>query len=222
MGELRLSVVIADDDAVVRRAIRDLLQEAGIVVAAEASNGRDAVELAVHYRPDVVLMDVSMPLMDGLVAARELARKAPEVRVVMLSNVEDEDVVVLSFKAGAVGFVTKSTGLARLPEVVRSAAAGEATIPRRFTAALVTEIRQPSSPPGTRPVRSALTSREWEVLDLLAAGARPEDVADRLVISLETVRSHTKNLRRKLGAPSGDLAEAARRLRTGGGVQGDH
>jgi two-component system nitrate/nitrite response regulator NarL len=205
----------------VRRAIRDLLQDAGVVVAAEASNGRDAIDLALHYRPSVVLMDVSMPLVDGLMAAREVARKAPAVRVVMLSNVEDEDVVLLSFKAGAFGFITKSTGLARLPEVVRRAAAGEATVPRRFTAALVNEIRKPTSPPGTRPVVSPLTPREWEVLDLLAAGVRPGDIADQLVISLETVRSHTKNLRRKLGVPSGDLADAARRLRAGGGLPGD-
>jgi DNA-binding NarL/FixJ family response regulator len=212
----RLTVVIADDDPVVRRAIRDLLQDAGIIVAGEASNGREAVELAVHYRPDVILMDIAMPVVDGVMAARDLTRRAPGVRIVMLSNTENEDLVLLSFKVGALGFVAKGDGLAELEGAVRGAAEGEATIPQKFAMVFLNEIRRPSTGSGTRPVRSALTAREWEVLDLLAAGASARDIADQLVISPETVRSHTKNLRRKLGARSGDFADAAGRLRSAG------
>jgi DNA-binding NarL/FixJ family response regulator len=116
--------------------------------------------------------------------------------------------------------VAKRGGLERLEEVVRRAVEGEATIPRQFAAALVNEIRNPTSGSGTRPVRSALTPREWEVLDLLAAGASSQDIADQLVISPETDRSHTKNLRRKLGARSGDFSEAAVRLRAAGVSRG--
>src|SRR5512132_912357 len=119
-------VIIADDDPLARRAVRDALQEAGIVVIAEASNGLDAVQLSLHYEPDVVLMDVVMPSMDGVTATRKLCERAPHVKVVMLSANADDDVGLLCLRAGATGFLAKDIAIASLPRALRAARDGEA------------------------------------------------------------------------------------------------
>lgn len=212
----RLRVLIADDDPLARRVVRDALQEAGMTVVADAANGREAVELALHYRPDLVLMDVVMPELDGITAARTIHEQAPEVRVVMLSMSDDDDLGVLGIRAGASGYVTKDVDVVRLPGMLERVAAGEPAVTPRITAQLIDELRRlPAAGQGMRPVRSDLTAREWEVLDQLAAGKTTDEVADKLVLSVETVRSHTKSLYRKLGVHSREeLRGAVRRLRT--------
>jgi NarL family two-component system response regulator LiaR len=198
-----LRVIVADDDAMSRRVLRDTLQEAGITVIATAANGREAVELSLHYRPDVVVMDLVMPGMDGLEATRALLAAQPDLRVLVLSSTEDEELGLMSIRSGAVGFLCKSVALEAVPRAIASVARGEAVISRRLTLRLMEATRRISADgAGVRPVKSPLTPREWEVLDLLCEGRSTEDIADALVLSPETVRSHIKNILRKLGVRS--------------------
>lgn len=211
----RLRVIIADDDPFARRTVRDALQLAGIVVIAEATDGVEAVELVLHYRPEIVLMDVVMPRMDGIEATRRIISAAPETRVVMLTSTDDDDVGVLGLQAGAVGYLTKDIAPEVIPRVVRGAQEGEAAVSRQLSRRLLERLQSmPNSGLGVRPVRSPLTPREWEVLDLLCAGDGTEQIADRLVLSIETIRSHVKSILRKLGVSSREEAVAlAPRLR---------
>jgi DNA-binding NarL/FixJ family response regulator len=213
-----LRVIIADDDPLARRVVRDALQAAGLVVIAEASDGREALELARHYRPDVVLMDVVMPEMDGISATRRLTEDAPEIKVVMLTISDDEDLWLLGLRAGAKGFLKKDAlDIESLPRILRAVKCGEAAISRHLTARLIDHVRQSPAPGlGVRPVKSTLTTREWEVLDLLCAGRSTEEIAGEFVLSEETVRSHIKNVMRKLGVRSrGEAVVVAMRMRQG-------
>jgi len=216
-----LRVIIADDDPLARRMLRDLLQEAGMRVVAEAPDGREAVELACYYRPDVVVMDLIMPGVDGLAATRQIAESAPDVKVVILTSSEDDDVGMMTLYAGAVGFLSKDVGAEALAQALRHVHQGEAVISRRMTARLLEELRKtPRDGSGLRPVRSPLTSREWEVLDLLCQQRSTDAIAEELVVSVETVRSHVKSVLRKLGVRSRQEAVAqASRLRAGLPIQ---
>jgi NarL family two-component system response regulator LiaR len=215
-----LKTIVADDDPLVRRLIRDTLQMSGVTVIAEASNGREAVELALFYRPDVVVMDYMMPELDGVEATRRIFEADPGIRVVLLTGAADDALGLRGLRAGAAGFLSKDMELGSLPRALRSTIDGEAAISRRLAMHLVQHFRTtPSAGMGLRPVRSALTDREWEVLDLLSGGASNEDIARLLVLSSETVRSHLKNLYRKLGVGSRQQAvEAAGRMREMGGL----
>ena len=212
-----LRVIVADDDPLARRMLRDLLQMAGITVIAEAGSGREAVELGLYYRPDVVVMDLIMPGVDGLAATRQIVERAPEVRVVILTSSDDDEVGLMTLRAGASGFLCKDVGVEALPRALHCAKNGEAVITRRLTMRLIEDmrtVRQDST--GLRPIRSELTSREWEVLDLLCRDMTTDDIADALVVSVETVRSHVKSVLRKLGVRSRrEAVEAASRLRSG-------
>jgi DNA-binding NarL/FixJ family response regulator len=212
-----LRVIVADDDPLARRMLRDLLQMAGITVIAEAGSGREAVELGLYYRPDVVVMDLIMPGVDGLAATRQIVERAPEVRVVILTSSDDDEVGLMTLRAGASGFLCKDVGVEALPRALHCAKHGEAVITRRLTMRLIEDlrtVRQDST--GLRPIRSELTSREWEVLDLLCRDMTTDDIADALVVSVETVRSHVKSVLRKLGVRSRrEAVEAASRLRSG-------
>jgi two-component system, NarL family, response regulator LiaR len=212
-----LRVIVVDDDALVRQVLRDVLQRAGIVVIAEAGGGREAVELAVYYKPDVVLMDVLMPGIDGMAAMREILAAQPGARVLMLSSSNDDELGVLCLRMGACGYLTKTINVESLPRAIRAAGDGEAVVPRRLTARLVDAVRRtPEDGAGLRPVRSPLTAREWEVLDLLCQGMSTEDIADALVLSSETVRSHVKSILRKLRVSSRrDAVAVAQQLRGG-------
>jgi DNA-binding NarL/FixJ family response regulator len=212
-----LRVIVADDDALVRRVLRDVLQRAGIVVIAEASGGREAVELTLYYKPDVVLMDVLMPGTDGIAATREILSGLPGAKVVMLSSSEDEELGLLTLRLGACGYLSKSVNIESIPRALRAAADGEAVVPRRLTARLLEAIRRTrEDSAGIRPVRSPLTAREWEVLDLLCQRLSTDEIADTLVLSSETVRSHIKSILRKLRVSSRAEAVAiAEELRGG-------
>jgi NarL family two-component system response regulator LiaR len=214
-GQRPLRVIIADDDALARRALRDALQSAGVVVIAEAADGREAVELTTHYAPDAVLMDVVMPGVDGVTATRRVVERAPGVAVIMLSANDDDDVAMLCLRAGAIGFLPKSIDLGALARALRAATAGEAVVSRRLTMRLIEGLRR-TSPDGVgmRPVHSPLTPREWEVLDLLCQSRSTDEIAASLVLSGETVRSHVKNILRKLNVRSRQQAvEVARGMR---------
>jgi two-component system, NarL family, response regulator LiaR len=195
--------VIADDDAAFRTSVRAALQDAGLIVIAEADNGRDAIDLAVHFRPDVVLMDVVMVGMDGISATRAIAERARDVRVVLLTSSHDAELAMVGLRAGADGHLVKSSDLAGLAAAVRAAAAGEPVLAPAVARRLIERLRAlPDGGLGVRPVRSTLTSREWEVLDLMCAGLSTDEVADRLVVARDTVRTHVKRILRKLGVHS--------------------
>jgi len=218
--EMALRTIVADDDPLVRRLIRDTLQRAEGTVIAEAATGREAVELALFYRPDVVVMDYMMPEMDGIEATRRIYESDPSIRVVMLTGAGDDELGLRGLRAGASGYLSKEVELEALPRALRGALDGEAAISRRLAMHLVERFRAaPSGGAGLRPVRSRLTDREWEVLDLLATGATTEEIAKNLVLSSETVRSHLKNLYKKLEVNSREEAvRAATRLRSVSGL----
>ena len=210
-----LRVIIADDDPLARRVVRDQLQDAGIIVIAEATDGHDAIQLSTHYQPDVVLMDIVMPGIDGIAATKQIIKQVPGVSVVVLSANEDDELGMLCLRIGAAGFLSKAVSLESLPQALRAARSGEAVISRGLTMRLIEQFRRRSPDGlGMRPVRSPLTSREWEVLDLLCQRYSTDQIADALVLSGETVRSHVKNILRKLEARSRQEAvEVARQLR---------
>ena len=216
--EPSLRVIVADDDPLARRFVKTALQNAGMTVVAEASNGQEAAELAIYYKPDCVLMDLVMPGVDGLEATRRILDRAPEIRVVMLTASDEEAMGFLGLRTGACGFINKDIAIEALPRTLRATVAGEAAISRRLTMLLIERYRRTREDGlGMRPVRSTLTAREWEVLDLLCAGASTEMIADDLVLSQETVRSHIKNLLRKMGVKSRrEAVVAADRLREQG------
>jgi NarL family two-component system response regulator LiaR len=197
-----LRAIIADDDPFARRVIKDVLQDAGVLVIAEARNGRQAVELTLFYKPDVVVMDVVMPELDGIVATRQIRKVIPEQLVIMLTGAGDEDqeLGLQALRAGASGFLSKDLEIDALPRTLEGVRAGEAAVSRKMVRTLIDRLREtPSGSTGMRPVKSPLTAREWEVIDLLKAAKSTDQIADELVLSTETVRSHVKNILRKLG-----------------------
>ncbi len=211
---MSVRVLIADPDALARRAVRDALDGvAGLTVVAQASDGREARQCARYHRPDVVLAAADMPGDDGVELTRDLAQEVPDARVVLLSAPREDDVPLRALRAGALGFLCKDIDPSLLPRVVRKVADGEPAIPRTVVAQVLESLRDaPES--GWRPVRSRLTSREWEMVDLLAGGASTEAIAERLVLSPATVYSHVKSLLRKLGVHSRrDAVDVAARLR---------
>jgi two-component system, NarL family, response regulator LiaR len=215
--EPALRVIIADDDPFARRAIKLALSEPGITVIAEAHDGLEAVELCLHYRPDVVLMDVIMPRLDGISATRRIVSEIPEQLVLILTSSLEEEMGFAGLRAGAVGFLNKDVDVDVLARATRGALSGEAVISRRLGMRLVEHLRSTGEPAtGMRPVRSRLTPREWEILDLLCESKSTDEIADSLVLSTETVRSHVKNILRKLDVRSrGQAVEAAQALRSG-------
>ncbi len=199
-----LKVIVADDDAFVRRMIRQVLQEAGIVVVADAANGRECVELALHYRPHVLIVDLLMPEWDGMEVIRRIrASGHGEMRIIVLTSARDEDLAVLALRSGADGFLTKDVDVVDLPRAVVGAVKGEAVITRRMGRLLIERLRSaPEARVGVRPVHSPLTAREWEVLDMLCEQRGTDEIASDLVLSPETVRSHVRSILRKLGVHS--------------------
>lgn len=206
-------VLLVDDDPLVRRALRDALaHDVDLSVMDDVGSGTEAVELVGSRHPEVVLMDVDMPDLDGITATLRLHRRDPDVGVILLSTVVDAELGVLAMRAGAAGFLGKDTSVDALIRAVRGVARGEAAISRLLTRDVVDRLRSGAAavrPVGMRPIQSPLTTREWEVLDLLSDGASTEEMADRLVLSIETVRSHVKHVLAKLGAHS--RAEAVAR-----------
>jgi NarL family two-component system response regulator LiaR len=212
-----LRVIVADDDPFARRMIKESLRRAGMVVVADAHNGRQAIELALFYRPDVILMDVVMPELDGISATREILRGRPEQLIVMLTSSDEEEMGFVGLRAGAVGYLSKDVDVDVLPRALEGARDGQAAISRRLSMRLIEQLRRvPEPTTGMRPVKSPLTAREWEVVDLLYEGRTTDEIADVLVLSTETVRSHIKNLMRKLGASSrAEAVDLAHRMRGG-------
>jgi DNA-binding NarL/FixJ family response regulator len=211
-----IHVIIGEPDPIARRVIRDELQDhAGFVIPAEASNGREVVELSLHYRPDVTLMEASLPELDGVTATRRIRDEAPEVRVVIFSQHDAEETQLKVLRAGACGFLSKNVPIETVARVVRSVVRGESAFSRKVTMRLIERLRElPEAGIGMRPVHSPLTEREWEILDFFCQGKDTKQIAETLVLSEETIHSHSKNVLRKLKVHSRQEAvEVAERLR---------
>jgi two-component system, NarL family, response regulator LiaR len=215
-GDGPLRVVVVDDDAFARRAIADVLRRSGTVVVAEAGDGTEGVELVHYHRPDLVIMDIVMPGVDGLAATRRILRDRPDQIVVLLTSSGNDDLGMLGLRMGAAGYLSKEVDLEALPRAIEGTLRGEAAVSRTMAMRVIEQLRRVPPPgKGLRPVHSPLTTREWEVLDLICDGTTTESIADALVVSAETVRSHVKSILHKLGVNSRkEAADAARRMRS--------
>jgi two-component system, NarL family, response regulator LiaR len=191
-----IRTLITDDHKVVRQGLRGFLElDPGLEVVGEASNGEEAVAMAYHLEPDVVLMDLLMPVMDGIEATREIRRQLPEVEVVALTSVLEDASVTGAIQAGAIGYLLKTTDADELCEAIRAAAAGQVRLAPEATARLMREVRAPESP-------EALTEREIEVLKLIAHGKANKQIARELFIGEATVKSHVHSILSKLNVKS--------------------
>jgi DNA-binding NarL/FixJ family response regulator len=199
-----IRVLLADDQALIRAGFRMILgSEADIDVVGEAENGEQAIELVATLQPDVVLMDIRMPALDGLEATRTIAADPAlsAVRVVILTTYETDEYVFEALRAGASGFLLKDTEPADLIRAVRVAAAGDALLAPSVTRKLIADYSaRPRSPRAAPPALDELTEREREVLALVAHGLSNEEIAGRLVISPATAKTHVSRTMLKLGA----------------------
>jgi two-component system, NarL family, response regulator LiaR len=192
-----VTVLIVDDHAVVRRGIRALLEaEGGFEVVGEAGSGGEAVLLAADLAPDVVLMDLVMPEMDGVAATRLVKQESPRSQVIVLTSYHEDEHIYPAIRAGALSYLLKSVGLEELTEAVRKAARGEAVLHPHVAARLVQELHGESQE--THLLYASLSDRERQVLGLIADGLSNAQIADRLVITERTVKSHVNNILGKL------------------------
>ena len=194
-----IRVLLADDQALVRSGFRMILEEReDIEVVAEAENGREAVEAARRTSPDVVLLDVRMPELDGIEAAARILAERPNARVLILTTFDLDEYVARALRAGASGFLLKDVRPTQLVDAIRVVAAGDALLAPTVTRRLLDRFAQSfdSSPP---PVLEHLTDREREILKLVAEGLSNAEIADRLVLGESTVKTHVSAVLRKLG-----------------------
>jgi two-component system, NarL family, response regulator LiaR len=205
-GAVSIRVVIADDHSLVRQGLRRYLEMAdGIEVVGEASTGGEAVELVDRERPDIALMDIRMPEMDGLEAARTISARYPETGIVMLTAYDDRHFVVEAVRAGARGYVLKARDAEHLTQTVRLVADGNMVIDPQLVVVLADELNVAKHRERTA---ESLTEREVEILQLLAFGHTNRDIAEKLFISPDTVKTHLEHIYQKLGATDRTAAVA--------------
>ncbi|GAA0278113.1 response regulator transcription factor [Actinomadura nitritigenes] len=199
---MELRVLVADDQTLVRGSFRVLIDTApGLRAVGEAGTGAEAVDLAERERPDVVLMDVRMPEMDGIEATRRISRDLPDVRVLILTTFDLDSYVYAALRAGASGFLLKDTPPADLLSAIRVVASGESLLAPTVTRRLIAEFVRRPAPAGPPPAGlDALTDREREVLALIARGLSNTELADHLHLSPATVKTHIGRLLAKLQA----------------------
>jgi DNA-binding NarL/FixJ family response regulator len=193
-------VLLVDDDDLMRAGIRAVLSsDETIEVIGEAADGRAAVERAIALRPDVVLMDVRMPALDGIAAMRELLAVLPDARVVILTTFEDDDYIFGALSAGASGFLLKRTRPEELIKAIHTVAAGESLLSPSVTRTVIDRMAQQPVPDASSQSRLVeLTPREREVLELIARGLSNGQIAAALVVEESTVKTHVKHILRKL------------------------
>jgi DNA-binding NarL/FixJ family response regulator len=199
-----IRVVIADDQELLRAGLRVLLDnEDDITVVGEAGDGATAIDVARAHRPDVVLMDISMPGLDGVEATRRIAadEELDGVRVLILTSFESDDYLFAALRSGATGFLAKDADPSRVLEAVREIAAGASVLGPRATRRLIEEVTSwPERRPGVPPLVEELTAREREVLALVAYGLTNQQIAQRLVVSPATAKTHVSRVMMKLNA----------------------
>ncbi len=191
-----IRVLIADDHSVVREGLRMFLRrDPELAVVGEAADGAEAVILARQLRPDVVLMDLLMPVMDGIAATSAIRDELPETEVIALTSVLESDSVVGAVKAGAIGYLLKDTQASELRSAIKAAAAGRVQLSPQASAYLMHAVRAPEPP-------EMLTERETDVLRLLAQGQSNKEIAHHLSIVEDTVKTHVRHILAKLGVQS--------------------
>lgn len=193
---MTIRIVIADDHAVVRQGLKMfLLDDPDFDVIGEAQNGAEALKLAHDLKPDVILMDLLMPVMDGITAIGHVRRECPETEVIALTSVLEDASVVGAVRAGAIGYLLKDTQADELIRSIKAAANGQVQLSPQAAARLVREVRAPESP-------ESLTERETDVLRLLAQGKANKEIAQALIIGENTVKTHVSSILLKLGVQS--------------------
>jgi DNA-binding NarL/FixJ family response regulator len=193
---MAIRILIADDHSVVRQGLRMFLGlDPELEVIGEARDGAEALLRAHELHPDVVLIDLLMPVMDGIAAIGALKRELPDIEVIALTSVLDDSSVIGAVRAGAIGYLLKDTEADDLRRAIKAAAAGQVQLSPKAAARLMREVRAPDSP-------EALTEREVDVLRLLAQGQANKQIASNLRIGEKTVKTHVSNILAKLGVPS--------------------
>jgi NarL family two-component system response regulator LiaR len=192
-----IRIFVADDHAIVRKGIHALITtEPGMKMVGEADNGRDAVELALRLKPDVILMDMVMPLMDGIEAITRITKENPDIRILALTSFAEDDKVLPAIKAGALGYLLKDTSPEQLLQSIREVYRGVSSLDPTVAFKLIQEINRPQD--NLPMTKEPLSEREIEVLQLVAQGLANLDIADKLHISERTVRNHVGNILNKL------------------------
>jgi two-component system, NarL family, response regulator DegU len=188
-------ILLVDDQKLLRQGLRRAVEEAGFDVVGEAGDGEEAVRLAAALRPDLVLMDVTMPVLDGIEATRRLRLAAPDARVVILTMHGEEETIDQALRAGAVAYLLKDCSTDQVAETLHAVAAGETDLSADLARSLLAEL------PGPEPaVTMALSQREVEVLQMFADGCSTVEVGERLYISAKTVKNHLASIYEKLDA----------------------
>jgi DNA-binding NarL/FixJ family response regulator len=212
-GARRLRVLLADDDGLARSMIRTAINEDDrIAIVLNAANSREALELASYYHPDVIIADTAIPPAGCLPLINDVLRIAPRTRI-LTTAVNDHQTAIAALRTGAIGHIDKDTNPETLAQLVIRAADGEAIVPQALIIPMLKLLRDVPDT-GWRPLHSRLTTREWEILDLLAQNASTQTIAEQLVLSPTTIYSHIKNVLRKLDVHTRrDAITAAQRLR---------
>lgn len=193
----RISILIVDDHSVVRQGVRAFLEaQPDLSIAGEAESGEQAVQLAQELIPDVVLMDLLLPGIDGVEATRQLKRVSPRSQVIVLTSYYEDEHVFPALRAGAISYTLKDIRPTELAEIVRKAAQGESVLHPRVASRLIQEVRQAKR--AVPAVFADLTERELEVLRLIAEGNSNASIAEQLVLSEKTVKGHVSNILGKL------------------------
>lgn len=196
-GRANIRLLLADDHRMLREGLRRSLSELGFTVVGEARNGAEALDLAAALRPDVVLMDVTMPELDGVEATRQIKARQPEVRIMVLTMHADHDILTQAIRAGANGYLVKDCSTDEIAQAIDTVALGETALSPGLAASMLAEVRRQNENP--TPER-LITSREEEVLQLIADGCSTPEVAEQLFISQKTVKNHLASIYQKLDA----------------------
>lgn len=188
-----MKIILADDHAILRESLKELLEERGLQVVGQASNGREAIDLVVQHKPNVAVMDLGMPLLNGIEAAREISRVAPQTQTILLTMFEEDDYILNALRAGVRGYVLKGQASADLVKAIQSVMRGSVYLSPGISQSVIDAYVQRRESP-----LDPLTDRERQVLHLIAEGKSTKEVANLLDLSVKTAETHRTKIMRKL------------------------